>query len=50
MALLAEEEEGMRGMLRGLERYLLEKRLELNVKKIKLMKVKKGRRREKKEE
>lgn len=46
VVLLAEEEEAMKCMIKGLERYLREKGLELNVKKYKLMKFRKGRKKE----
>lgn len=48
VVLLAEEKDGMREMMRGLEKYLTEKGLELNVGKSKVMKVRKRRGREKK--
>jgi len=48
VALLAENEEGMRGMIRCLEKYLKEKGLELNVGKTKVLRFKKGAGREKK--
>lgn len=46
--LLAEEEEGMRGMLKELKRYVKEKELELNVEKSEMMRFKKEKGREKK--
>jgi len=48
VALMAEEEQGMKAMIRRLERYLEEKRLELNVEKTKIMRFRKGGGRKKK--
>ena len=42
VVLLAEDEEGMKGMLPGLEEYLKGKRLELNAEKTKVMRFRKG--------
>jgi len=50
VVLLAEEEEGMRGMMRGMEKYLSEKGLEVNVNKSKVMRFRRGGGREKKSE
>lgn len=47
VVLMAEEEEGMRAMMYGLERYLERKGLELNVEKSKIMRFRKGGGREK---
>lgn len=48
LVFLAEEEEGMRGMMRRLEKYSTEKDLKLNVGKSKMMRFRKGSGREKK--
>ncbi|XP_076278429.1 uncharacterized protein LOC143208167 [Lasioglossum baleicum] len=42
IAMLAEDEEGMRGMIRTLERYLDGKKLQLNAEKSKVMRCRKG--------
>ncbi|XP_076661049.1 uncharacterized protein LOC143364789, partial [Halictus rubicundus] len=42
VAMMAEDEEGMRGMMRGLERYLEERKLQLNVEKSKMMRCRRG--------
>jgi len=48
--LLAEEEEGMRGLIRGFEKYIKEKGLELNVEKSKVIRFRKRGGRDKKVE
>jgi len=42
VALIAEEEQGMKAMIRRFERYLEEKKLELNVEKTKIMRCRRG--------
>ncbi|XP_076659971.1 uncharacterized protein LOC143363245 [Halictus rubicundus] len=42
VAMVAEDEEGMRGMMRGLERYLEERKLQLNAEKSKMMRCRRG--------
>jgi len=42
MALMAEKEQGMKAMIRRFERYLEEKKLELNVEKTKIMRYRRG--------
>lgn len=50
VVLLAEEKDGMRGIMRGLEKYLREKGLGLNVRKSKVMRFRREKGREKKME
>lgn len=47
IAIVAEEEEGLRGMIKTMKKYLKGKKLELNVKKTKIMCFRKGGRKEK---
>ncbi|XP_076645565.1 uncharacterized protein LOC143355013 [Halictus rubicundus] len=42
VAMVAEDEEGMRGMMRGLERYLEDRKLQLNAEKSKMMRCRRG--------
>lgn len=42
MALIAEDEEKMKGMVRALEKYMERKRLKVNVEMTKIMRCKKG--------
>jgi len=49
VALMAEEEQGMKAMIKRFERYLEEKKLELNVEKTKIMRYRRGGGRRKKD-
>jgi len=48
VALMVEEEQGMKAMIRRFERYLEEKKIELNVEKTKIMRYRRGSGRKKK--